>query len=398
MRAVWRNRATRTALMTLASALLYAGPAAAQQSFREVLSFLVTNRSVSTGDFVRDEEAAQAASDTMARMLGIELSTLPIASSASGFIYRFDSDLGTISRLSESFGPFFTERAMTSGASVKSLSVGYRSAIFDGIDDRNLRDGTLVSTASIVRGEPQPFDVETVSIRVRMDTMTVAGSYGVTDQLEVSAAVPFVRLTLAGERIDTYRGLQVLQAQGSATASGLGDVALRTKYNFVQTSTGGVAVGVEARLATGDDQQLLGAGRGSVKPRLLASLERAQFSLDSDVGYSFLGAARAFDYSGGLGFAATPRLTLVGELYGRRLEDVGRLTETIEPHPRLIGIDTIRLTAVNEATHRLAAVAGFKWNVTGGWLLSANMVRSLTRAGLNARWLPSIALDYAFGQ
>lgn len=389
---------TRAALIALGFTLICSRPAAAEQSVRDVLSFLVTNRSIATDDFVRDEQAAQATSDTIARFLSIELATLPIASSASGFIYRFNPTLGTVARLSESFGAFFTERSMTTGKSFISLSMGFRSGTFDSIDGRDLRDGTLVSTASVLQGDLQPFDVETVLLRVHMDTVTVAGSYGVTDQLEVSAAVPFVRLTLSGERIDTYRGRAFLQAQGSGSAFGVGDIVLRAKYNLLQTAAGGVAVAGEARLPTGDEQELLGSGRTSVKPRLLASLERARFSLDGDIGYSFRGVARTLDYSAGLGVVATSRLTLIGELHGRRFENVGRLTETIEPHPRLIGISTIRLTSVSESTHRLATVVGLKWNVAGEWLLSANVVRPLTSAGLNAQWVPAVSLDYAFGQ
>src|SRR5690606_12794700 len=84
--------------------VLVAGlPARAEQSVREVLNFLVTNRSIPTDDFVRDEEAAQATSDAIAGLLGIELATIPIASSASGFIYRLDPTLGTVTRVTDSF-------------------------------------------------------------------------------------------------------------------------------------------------------------------------------------------------------------------------------------------------------------------------------------------------------
>lgn len=388
----------RIASLAVAFAALSSHPADAQQSVREVLAFLVTNRSIPTDDFVRDEAAAQATSDVIAGSLAIELATLPMASSASGFIYRFDPALGTVSRLTDSFGPFFTERALTIGESLASFSIGYRSAAFDRIDDRNLRDGTLVSTASILRGDMQPFDVETVSLRVRMDTITAVGSYGVTDRLEIGGAIPLIRLSLTGDRIDTYRGRQFPQASGSASASGLGDVVVRAKYNVMQRPVSGMAVAAEAKLPTGNQEQLLGAGEASVKPRLLLSFERAPFSIDGDIGYSLGGLARAFEYSGSVSVAATPRVTIVGELLGRRLEGVGRLIELTQPHPRLLNVDTIRLTSVAETTSRLAAVAGFRWNVAGAWLVSANVIRSLTDAGLNAGWVPTVTLDYAVGQ
>jgi hypothetical protein len=226
-------------------------PADAQQSISEVLSFLVTNRSIATDDFVRDEQAASATRDTISRFLVLELATLPITS-AGGFTYRLDPTLGTVIRSSDSFGPFFTERSLTTGTRQAALGVSYRSTSFDNIDGRKLRDGTLVSTASVLSGESQPFDVETVSLRIRSETMTVFGSYGVTDRLDISAAVPFVRVNLSGERIDTYRGRQLIQATGSASASGLGDVVLRAKYNVLRRGASGIAVGGETRVPTGN--------------------------------------------------------------------------------------------------------------------------------------------------
>ena len=61
-------------------------------------------------------------------------------------------------------------------------------------------------------------------------------------------------------------------------------------------------------------------------------------------------------------------------------------------------MDTIRLSSVDEASDRVFAVVGFKWNVGGTWLVSANVLRPLTSAGLNASWVPTVTFDYSFGQ
>jgi hypothetical protein len=68
----------------LLAALLLAGttgPASAQESMTDVLTFLLTNRSIPTGDFVRDEQAAIAARDTLARFLTLEQATVPVSPS-----------------------------------------------------------------------------------------------------------------------------------------------------------------------------------------------------------------------------------------------------------------------------------------------------------------------------
>jgi hypothetical protein len=371
--------------------------AEAQQSISDVLSFLVTNRTIPTDDFVRDEQAAIATRDTISKLLTLELATLP-SSSGGGFSYRLDPTLGTVIRASDSFGPLFTERSLVAGEGRASFGISYSSISFDTIDGRHLRDGTLVSTASIFRGDTVPFDIETVALRIHTDTMTLNGTVGITDRLEVSAGIPFIRLTLQGERVDTYRGRQLLQATGSASAYGLGDVMLRARHNVVRAGASGVAIGGEVRLPTGKEEDLLGAGRMSFTPRFIGSYEQDRVGVHGEVGYTFWGVSEALDWAGAVTAVAAPRLTLVGELIGRRLSGVGRLVETTLPHPRLAGVDTIRLTSAAESADHIVMVAGFKWNVASTWLLTANVMRPLTDVGLNAPWVPSITFDYWFGE
>jgi len=366
-----------------------------------VLSFLMTNRSIATGDFVRDDEAAAATRDAISGFLQLELATLPISSSAGGFTYRLNPALGTVMRSSDSFGPFFTERSLTSGRQRLAFGLTYGSVTYDNIDGRDLQDGSLVSTAAKLRTESQPFDVETVSMRIHTDTVTLTANYGATDRLDFAVAVPVVRLTLDGQRVDTYRGQPFVQATASASASGIGDVVVRGKYNVYRAGAsggGGVSVGAEARLPTGDEDNLLGAGEVSIRPRVIASYEGDRIGLHGDFGYAFGGLTNELDYNGAATVVAVPRVTVVGEIVGRRLNSFGRLTETVTPHPLLVGVDTIRLTGVEQATDRVVAVAGVKWNIASTLLVTANVLWPLTTAGLNASWVPTIAFDYSFGR
>jgi hypothetical protein len=375
--------------------LLAASIADAQQSVSDVLSFLVTNRSIPTGDFERDEEAAIATRDTISKLLVLELATLP-SSSGGGFTYRLDPTLGTVIRASDSFGPLFTERSLLAGRGRASFGMSFSSVTYDNVDGRNLRDGTLVSTASVFHGETTPFDIETVTLKFRTDTVTLNGTVGITDQLEVSAGIPFIRLNLEGERIDSYRGQQLLQARGSASTAGLGDIVVRARYNVYRSGASGMALGAEVRLPTGNEEDLLGTGSTSFTPRFIGSYEQDRVGVHGEIGYTLRGVSEALTYAGAVTAVAAPRLTLVGELLGRRLNAVGRLVETTLPHPRLTGVDTVRLTSSDETADRLLLVGGFKWNIASTWLLTANVLRPLTDVGLNASWVPSVTFDYWF--
>ena len=373
-------------------------PAAAQQTLTQVLSFLLINRSIPTANFERDEQAALATGDVIVQFLQGELATLPISSPAGGFTYRLDPALGASVRSSTSFGAFFTERALTNGFRQVSFGVAFSNAAFNNIDGRDLRDGTLVATASREVGEAQPFDAETLTLRIQTRSVTVSGHAGLTDRFDVSAAVPLVLVNLDGERVDTYRGAAFVQATATASASGIGDVVLRGKYNVLRRGASGLALAAEARMATGDAENLLGGGENVFTPRVIASLERERLAVHGNVGYAVGGRSGSLEYAGAVSFAGNPRLTLVGEIVGRRLTSGSRLAQIAEPHPALAGIETIRLIGIPEPTTRAVVVFGFRWNVASRWLVSTNVLRPLTTTGLNARWVSNVTLDYSFGR
>ncbi len=392
------SRFVRACLHAPLFIVLFAVPAAAQQTISSVLSFLLTNRSISTGDFTRDEQAAAATRDAMGAFLLNELTTFPTTSPAGGFTYRLDPSLGTNVRSSDSFGPFFTERSLTVGRRRGSLTVSYGQASFDTLDGRALRNGTLVAIASQLQGESQPFDVETLTLRIQTRTTTVAAEWGLTDRLDVNVAVPFVRIDLSGSRVDTLRGTSFPQAAAVASASGLGDTLIRGKFNALRSGGSGLAFGLDVRLPTGDAQNFLGSGDVIVIPHVIASVEKARVALHGDVGYAAGGPSNELDYGGAATIVAGRRVTFVAEAVGRHLASAGDLVYLTEPRPGLVGVDTIRLTSTNQSTTRLSVVAGCRWNVGGRWLLSASVLRPITTVGLNAQWMPTVTVDYSFGR
>jgi hypothetical protein len=393
------SRPVAVVITAVVVAVMAVPSSAGAQSISSALSFLLTNRSIPTGDFARDEAAAAATRDTISTFLRSELTTLPVTSSASGFAYRMDPALGGVPvRSTATFGSFFTERSLTIGRRQLSLAATYQGASFDEIDGRNLRDGTLRATASRLTSNQVPFDVETVTMRIRTDTITLAANYGVSERLEVGAALPLERLSITGERLDTYRGTPLLQATMAAHASGVGDVVIRGKLNLLQTDAGGIALGAEGRFPSGSADDLLGSGTTTFKPRLMVSKEMSRVAVDGNVGYVFGGISDELDYSASLTSAGTHKITVVGEIVGRRLNSGGRLVEVVSSHPALAGVETIRLSAVEQSTNRVIAVAGVKWNARATWLLTANVSRSLTSSGLTAPWMSTFGAEYAFGE
>ena len=375
-----------------------ASPAAAQQtqSIGEVLSFLLTNRSIITDDFPRDEAAALATRDAIGRALQIELATLPISSSSGGFTYRFNPTLGTTERASDAFGPFFVERALTAGRGRASLGFSVRYAQFESLDGNNLRDGSFVTTANQFTDERAPFDTEALTLRLESTTMTVTGNVGVTDRFDVGVAVPIVSLRMSGERVNVFRGQSTLQARASASVVGLADIAVRAKVHVLGSGSSGLSALGEVRLPTGKEEDLLGAGSTAYRAMLIGSSEGTVFGAHFNAGYAGGGISNELDYAGGITVAAAPRLTLIGELFGRSLDALGQLQQVALPHPTINGVDTIRLVPEDASTRTAFAVAGFKWNIGSSWLLTSNVLFPLTDRGLKAKVVPAVAMDYSF--
>ena len=389
----------RIAVILFVFVILAAGaqPAHAQESLTSVLSFLLVNRSVSTGDFAGDAAAAAAARDALVGFLQTELATLPTNSPASGFVYRMDPAVGTTMRVSDSFGPFFLERSLTIGSRQAAIGVAFTSASFDAIDGRSLRDGTLVSTASRIVGDVTPFDAETLTLHLRTQTATLSGTYGLGNRFDVGASVPFVTVLMDGERVDTYRGTSAVQASASASASGLGDVKVRGKYSALQRGASGIAAELEVRFPTGAEDNLLGTGETVITPRAIASFEHGWFGVHGSAGYAFAKSADALELSSAFTAVVAPRVTLSAEYIARRVAAGSELVDTVAPHPSLVGIETVRLTAAPTVLNQSVIAGGVRWNPYGRWLVSANVLHPLTSAGLTARWVASMTIDFSFG-
>lgn len=393
-----RRTSPLAVLVFWACAALLPARAAAQDSVRTILGFLLTNRSVVTDDFERDEAALRATSDAIARALQLEVATLPLSSSSGAFTYRFNPALGTSERASTNFGAFFVERAVTAGRGRASFGLSVRHNRFEKLDGFELRDGTLVTTANQFVDEPRPFDEE--SLRLRLDTTVATGflGVGVTDWLDVSVAVPVVSLRLEGERYDDFRGRETLQASASAEVTGLADIAVRTKVRLAGRYGSGLSLGGEVRLPTGNRDDLLGTGRTTYRGLLIGSLEGQAAALTVNAGYSGGGVADQLDYGVNLAFAPAARLTISAEAFGRRIEGGGRLASVSLPHPTIVGVETTRLAQAEGRLTTGAAVLGVKWNFAGAWLLGANVLAPVGSRGLQADYSPSVALEYAFGR
>ena len=383
------------AIVAVASVLLTATAAGAQDTLRDAVKFLMTNQGVPTGDIARDSAAADAAYDVVARALLLNLTSAPLGTSSGGFLYRLNPELGTVERVSQNFGTFLVDRAVMGDAGSWSLGMTAATVGYDRLNGYNLRDGSFVTVANRFRDEAQPFDTESLTLRLRTSTMLVIGSAVVDDHLELGIVVPIARISLEGQRLNVYRGTPGFQATAKGSASGLGDIAVRAKYGLFSSRTTNLAATGEVRLPTGDEENLLGAGSMSWRLIGVASYETGPVGLHANGGIVRGGLSDETLLAGALAVAVHPRATFTTEVLRRQVSQLRPFELTSAPHPIAAGVDTLRLTASLDGSTLLTVATGVKWNVTDTLLFSGQIVWAMNDRGLTAPVTPTVGLEYS---
>ncbi|HEX5109847.1 MAG TPA: transporter [Vicinamibacterales bacterium] len=405
-------------------------------------------------------------------LMRVQLSSFPVGSSAGGLTYEFDETLGTLRRSSTSFGPAFAERALTIGRGRLNAGVTFQHTRYSRFEGEDLEDGSIkfylrheeCCTASGVGGGgggsggggggggggpiPQPngtrlnpaFEGDLIeaslSLEAKTDTVAFLANYGLTSRWDVGLVVPLVHVdldarvdatilrlaTAANPVLHTFEtgNPQATQRtfQESGSATGLGDVLLRTKYRFMQFAGGGLAAAVDVRLPTGDEEDLLGTGGTQVKLQLVASGGNTRFAQHVNIGYTAASSANVgsslltvlggdqtvpdeFNYVGGVEFVAHPRLTVMGDVVGRTLLDAGRLAVTSKTF-QYQGATSVQTAMFDEFEQRpgslnvLLGTVGAKFNPVGDLLLSGSVLFPLADTGLRSRFTTVVGIDYAF--
>jgi hypothetical protein len=363
--------------------------------------------------------------------LASRLASVPLPAPASGFTYTFDPALGVFNRSTKSFGPIVTERAETIGKKRASIGFAYQYFSFDRIDGLDLRDIPAVFTHDNPVAGTGRDDVITASndISARMGQFTAYASYGISDHVDLSVAMPLVSVDLAVssdaqiQRIgtvnhaihffyvptgDTYGDKKNFTKTGHAF--GIGDVALRLKGSLVRKPSLGVALGLESRLPTGDEKDLLGAGAFALKPYLIVSGARGAFSPHLNAAYQWNGKSLLGGniLSGtkedlpdegllavGADFGVGQKLTLAFDVVGRRVINGEQVFQ--DTFTALNGTSKFPTIRFAEASYNIIdGAVGLKANPGGGLLINLNITFKMNDGGLRDRVTPLIAIEYSF--
>jgi hypothetical protein len=367
--------------------------------------------------------------------LASQLSALPIPSPASGFTYRFDAETGTFVRSTQSFGPILAERAETIGRGKMLLGSNLQVFSFDSLDGVDLQHVPAVFThddANLGGGRTDVVVTDN-AIKLSVSQFTGVVTYGITDRLDLSFAIPVVSTRIAVSstavihRFGTTRrdaahffadssapggigDLREFSASGWAT--GMGDVLVRTKQTVLRRGHNGFAAGAEVRIPSGNEYDLLGSGAWGAKPFMALSFGSGRVSPHVNVAYQWNGASvLAGDASRGIADDLPDRLQLTAGfdagIHERVSVAVDVLAERVLGSPQLeitqftargdLGTAVFQNIMFTDRSYLICnGAAGMKFAFRDGLLANFNVRFSAGGDGLADRVTPLLGIEYVF--
>lgn len=414
--------------------------------------------------------------------VGIQVSQLPVASPSSGISFVYDPALKTFSPSSEeSLGPILGQHAGTIGRNKLYVAFSFQYFNFNTIDGQNTAKlpavfqhevfpppfpspfitacpNTTGLAGTKYDGNPcfvRDFIQTTNNINLTVHQYALYATYGITRHLDVSVEVPILNINMKttstativpnsvappspnfpGGVFHQFNAAVVPSCAGAApclngtfsssgSATGIGDVLLRGKYELYHGERIGFAAGVDVRLPTGDEENFLGSGTVGVKPFGVVSY-RARVSPHAEIGYekngksllagNFVGTATntkgslpdRFVYTVGADVAIVKRLTGAFDFYGQRLFGVPQLFSN--PYTDLGHCSDIACTTLTAGTTHpnlgvrtgvdyniLNASFGLKYRLLRNLVVSGNVLVKLDDNGLRSTTVPLVGASYNF--
>ena len=364
-----------------------------------------------------------------------QLAAIPLPSPASGFTYQFDPATGTFQRSTRSFGPILADRGETIGKGRMAFGFSYQYFSFDHLDGVPLVSVPAVFTHDDFQSGGGRSDVVGTmnTILANVSQFSGALTYGVSDRFDVSLAVPVVRTRLSLlsnatiHRVGTGTATDVhyfpdesaiggfgsthqFFAEGSA--SGIGDLVVRAKGTILREGQRALAAGLDLRLPTGDERNLLGSGATGLRPFVAFSTAFGRFAPHVNVAYHWNGESiiagdvesdvkadlpDRFAYALGSDMTVTDRFSIVVDLTGQRVLDSPRLILRERASSGPAGSVTLPdIGFVTDSFWVSSGALGFKANMAPKLLINFNLRFAIGDNGLSDRVAPLLGFEWAF--
>ena len=345
--------------------------------------------------------------------LSVARSQEPIPSASGAFRFQWDDDLDTFVRSEQSLGPLLAERAQTLGRHIATLSASYTHIDYSTLGGDSLSSLTFTQPAlssGLINRLPSldarfKDDVLRTQLNLGLsyDLLFLTAAYGITDAIDVSMALSInhvhmnasavtkiqnpdgspgdvVFLTNSMGALDAPSGhlcapgdLRCATDGFSSSATGTGDLFLRSKWHFADTDYADLAVAGVLTLPTGNADDFLGFHDPTFTPWLIASKTFDRVSPHLNIGYSFRSNqdVSQAEWVAGADVRAMRWLTLASDFLG--------FHATAGPHDDVI-----------------QSSVGFKVNPIGQLVIGGAFQFPVNRDGLRADVIYTGQIEYTF--
>jgi hypothetical protein len=259
--------------------------------------------------------------------------------------------------------------------------------------------------------ERDVIEVET-DLKLSLLVTSAYVSYGILPNLDVSILVPVVRSSLDGTsqaRIIPFTrptphlfpgNSETASTSASASAMGIGDIALRAKANLYQADRLGIGLLADVRLPTGDEADFLGSGESSIRALGILAGSYGDFSPHLNAGMAFRsGESQNNSVLATIGFdhLLSERVSIAGEFIGDF--EIGD-AKLLLPAPVVFTaptVETLPLTDIPEQSDsRMDAAFGAKYQLPGSYRAIANILFPLNDGGLRPKYLWTVGFEKTF--
>lgn len=351
--------------------------------------------------------------ESLSAALASAHSQAPIPSASGAFRFAWDPELDTFVRSTQSLGSGIAERAQTLGRYTGTFSVSYTHIDFDTSEGDSLTRLSFSQSAfspqfinRLVSSDQLKFGSDLIQsqldMRLSFDTFFLTGAFGITDNIDVSAALSVSEARMranivsriqkvTGQPGDSFflAGSNGLVAKSGTlcgnfkcatdgfddSAFGTGDLFLRGKWHFYDTEYADFAVAGVLTIPTGNADNFLGFNDPTFTPLLIASKSFGPVSPHLNLGYAFRSGADVSQaqWIAGADWRTTKWLTLAADFLGYHDDKRDGVNDDI-----------------------LQSAVGFKINPFGKFVLGGTLQFPLNRDGIRADVIYSGQVEYTY--
>lgn len=297
------------------------------------------------------QPAADAANGILApalnSLIASNVSSFPLSSTSVGV--SFDFSTGQPVSITESLGPIFAEMGRSLGKGKVNVGMNYNYLNMERFRGIRTKDIRFTFTHEDV-GPPGLGNIATESdimdiflnLDLNANIFAFYATVGLTKNLDLSVALPVLNISMNGDAravIHSFTHAHEGEANHhfgpsgtetkepdlehiesyNASAFGIGDLALRLKYAFLQESGVGLAALLDARLPTGKEEDFFGTGKPNIRLLGIASKKFGDFTPHINLGYDYRGAefeSDELEFAAGFDHKITRGVTFALDILG----------------------------------------------------------------------------------